>query len=378
MSDGECVGVTRMAGRQRRTTGGGAWWAAALLAGLTSACAGGPRGTQRAPQTSGAWRELATAHFVVATDLPQGQGEHVARELEEYLAGLGEVTFGGVRAPIRPIPVVALATSAELAEYVQNHYQGFYVTQLFGRPIIVAGGGESGFYDGLVRHELAHHVIALSFGGGLPRWLDEGAASFLETVAYDRDGRFLLLGRAAWGRVNSLKKHGLVPAADVLAARFDENDKLAVERFYATSWLLVHNLQSAHADVLDAYLASLRRGAPPAEAWGRSVPTALRSGLDAELAAYFTRRGYEASWRQHWTAPEVKIATRALTHTEILTTRALVHVAAGMNGNSPADRWRPGATALVNEVLRADPGNAQAQEIRRLLEQPTAAAARSR
>ena len=162
--------MVRSLWKQRARTAGGAWWTAALLlAGLTPACAGRPARTQHAPQTSGPWRELATAHFVVGTDLPAGQGEYVARELEEYLAGLAEVTFGGVRVPIQPIPVVALATRAELAEYVQNQYQGFYLPRLFGRPIIVAGGGEGGFYDGIVRHELAHHVIGLSFGEGLPR-----------------------------------------------------------------------------------------------------------------------------------------------------------------------------------------------------------------
>lgn len=345
------------------------WLAALAVAGLTEACAGRAQRQQRAPQKSGAWRELATAHFAVTTNLPAGQAEHVARELEEYLAGLAALTSAGAQTSMEPIPVVALATQAELAEYVQSHYQGFYLARFLGRPFIVVGGGENGFSDGLVRHELAHHVIGRELGVRLPRWLDEGAASFFETVAYDRDAHFLLLGRAAWGRVGTLKTHGLVPVSDVLAARFDERDEVAIERFYATSWLLIHDLQSAHRDELDAYLGALRGGAPSAQAWERALPARLRASLDAELAAYFTRRGYEVSWRRAWTAPAVQIATRALTQTEILTTRALVHVAAGMNGDSPATRWRPGAAALLNEVLRAEPDNPRAREIRGLLDQ---------
>jgi hypothetical protein len=346
----------------------------ALLALLVvmNACAGRHQRVQRAPQASGAWRELATTHFVVASDLPSGQGEHVTRELEEYLAALAVATFGGVDTRMAPIPVIAFATRAELADYVQTHYQGFYLSRLFGRPMIVAGGGEGGFHDGLARHELAHHVMRLAFRRDLPRWLDEGGASFLETVAYDRDGHVLLLGRASWSRVNTVKTQGLVPVADVLAGRFDEHDDKAIERFYATSWLLVHDLESTHHDALASYFALLRGGAPPAEAWERALPSGLRAGLDAELASYFARRGYEVSWRQSWTAPEVGITARDLLPNEILVTRALVHVAAGLIGDSSADRWRPSAAALVSEVLRAEPGNAQAQAIRRLLEQPPA------
>lgn len=321
-----------------------------------------------APVQVEAWYELSTEHFALATELPRDQAEEVIRQLEGYLSALVDTEFAGLPAPKQSISIVAFGTGAALHRYIGSIWQGIYFNDVLGAPLIVAGGSDDGFYDGTARHELAHYVADLAFHHRrLPLWFAEGNASLLETVAYDRRRHEILFGRAALGRVQDLKKRGLLPAADILEGKMDQNDKASAERFYASSWLLVHCLTSRHGAAMQVYQRLLLNGAPSEEAWTRALPAELRAGLDAELARYLATHAYEVSWRRPWQAPEVVVSARSLSPADVTATMALVTVAAGQESHKPPAEWRESALALVAQALAADPGNARALRIKRSL-----------
>jgi len=325
-----------------------------------------PRYVQ-AVQPSAPWTELSTAHFAVATDLPEREAAHVARELEEYLSALIQTIMPASAPPSGRILVVAFATGTEIDWYFRSVYKGVYVHRLLDGPAIVTGGQAGAFYDGIARHELAHYVTDLAYHRPLPLWFAEGTASFLETVAFEDDRKALLLGRSSWSRVSALEKQGLMPLCEVLSSKPDSRDEAEVDRFYASSWLLVHDLVSHHGDAFQAYQKLLAAGVPGDEAWTRAIPPDVRGNLDAELGAYLAGRRYQVSWRRPCAAPAVSIAARPLDRAEVLATRALVHVAAGLATGSPPPTWRSSASNLVDEALKADPANARALRIRGLL-----------
>src|SRR4051812_37678756 len=97
---------------------------------------------ERAVQATGPWRELTTAPFALATDLPDPQASRVSRELEEYVSVVVALMLGGADVHGQPIPVIVFATGTEFQEYFRSVYTGVYVTGLLDGPVIVAGGDE--------------------------------------------------------------------------------------------------------------------------------------------------------------------------------------------------------------------------------------------
>src|SRR5205814_9504353 len=90
----------------------------ALATAVTGGCA--ESHYVRAVQATGPWHELTTAHFALATDLPDPQASRVSRELEEYVSAVIDLMLGGADAHGPPIPAVVFATGTEFQEYFQS------------------------------------------------------------------------------------------------------------------------------------------------------------------------------------------------------------------------------------------------------------------
>jgi hypothetical protein len=320
----------------------------------------------RAPQATAPWRELLTAHFAVATDLPDREAAHVATELEQFLAGLAETMLHGVAVPARRISVVAFANGAELRAIMPPPFNGLYVRGVLDVPVIVSGGASDTdvFYDGIARHELAHYVIDLAFNRHLPEWFSEGSANLLETVSYDPAAQGLLVGRATYSRLETLRKQAPLPVRDVVGKAPDSRSNEAVERYYATAWLLVHYLVSRQTDAFDAFQSDLKRGVDGDEAFARAFSAETRAGLDVALAGYLASHRYEVSWRREWHPRPIDITWRPMSPSDVLAMRALVYAAAGIGGQPPPPDWRLRADQLAVQALTADRTNATALRVR--------------
>src|SRR5687767_5341709 len=59
------------------------------------------------------WVEVSSAHFRVVSDLPLGDTESVARELEQRFDALNQAIFVHTRAPAEPITVVLFEKASD-------------------------------------------------------------------------------------------------------------------------------------------------------------------------------------------------------------------------------------------------------------------------
>lgn len=128
-----------------------------------------------------------------------------------------------------------------------------------------------------VRHELAHAFVASSGGRGVPGWLNEGVAQWLESdggQAGDRDRDL----KAAELR---LEGHALRPLTDLSAGFSALGDADAIGRAYAQSLLLVDHLVRYYGESLIAEM--IRAGAEDrtaAQAFEERTGFALERVLD--------------------------------------------------------------------------------------------------
>lgn len=125
-----------------------------------------------------------------------------------------------------------------------------------------------------VRHELAHAFVASLGGQGVPGWLNEGVAQWLEGDGAQAGDRETDLQRARL----RLDGHELRPLSELSASFSSLGDAESIGRAYAQSLLLVDLLVRYHGEMLLADLIA-------ASAEGRSVEEEFERELGFELGA---------------------------------------------------------------------------------------------
>jgi hypothetical protein len=157
---------------------------------------------------------------------------------------------------------------------------------------IPPGGVLAGFGElrETVLHEMTHRMVRASLPR-VPTWLNEGLASYWETLEIDGDTHEVTIGKPPALDVLVVD---WAPLADVVAhdrerfhGRFDRRPA------YAVVWGAVHYLYEQSPDKLAAFEAALRDGRSTAEAWRSAIgvpPAELdrqmrqRYGADLPLA----------------------------------------------------------------------------------------------
>jgi hypothetical protein len=154
----------------------------ALLAVLLGGCATAPL------RARGQWREVATDHFRLATDVDAAAAQREAVRLETALASLGALA-----APSRPLParvdvlwlrdeddVERLGMSSATTGYFLPHQPG----EPASPPLVVVGGRPGRRVEARFMHELAHALLVDS-APQAPPWLAEGLAAYYGTLRVD-------------------------------------------------------------------------------------------------------------------------------------------------------------------------------------------------
>jgi hypothetical protein len=237
------------------------------------------------PLAAGKWRELRTAHFVLATDLPADAADELAEQLE-VLLGADLVVLGALRPEVpETLRVVAFADVETFRAFVPPPHDGVFVGG-GGGVILLRGDLGRVTRASIGAHELMHYLL----GRAIPRhpaWLAEGLATFVEGAGEGAAGETLRLGAATPERVWA-SRTDRAPLGEVLAA--PRGPFTAPQ--YATSWLLVHFLRAKHAERLVAYERRLARGEDPGAAWVAAFPEwdparpAALDALDRALTRY--------------------------------------------------------------------------------------------
>lgn len=232
----------------------------ALFGVLVAGCVSFPRARDEGgPQ----WIQVETPHFRLATDMDAQTAVEVAGMLEGWWQSMAGVVAreqglghgdGGHQGAPEPYLAIALRSQSE-REGVHYQFGGIFATFRIAPPAISIG--DVGDDDGrqTVRHELAHAFLRARLPR-IPRWLDEGMAVYLQTVAIDERNHSV-----RWGMRDASSTH----LYREFGTRVSIEELLGPEGWYSFGYgprefhagLLVHMLVNRHPGELDCYFRKL-------------------------------------------------------------------------------------------------------------------------
>ena len=244
---------------------------------LAAACAHSP---VRGDIHRRGWLLVETAHIALRTDLDRADATAHAVELEQQwdaLAHLYGLVAPGRPPPARPFAVVHLASCSDFERLRGQGVAGFVYSTSDGDVAVTCEdrGGST------LVHELAHIFNHHHFSR-LPRWVDEGLATYYSTL--EVRGERAVLGNFPT-QLSPLWNHPRwLPALDDLRGKTPAEfyDPAHGAENYFCAWKLVHllnNTSPGRRRAFRAYLAALGRGEPDQQAWAAAF-----SG-DEDLAA---------------------------------------------------------------------------------------------
>lgn len=289
-----------------------------LAAALLAACRIHPIETG-----ASSWKQLESAHFVFVTDLDDKRARARVERLEQSWTALA-LAYQLI-APRRAPPggklrVIWLAECRDL-QGQDPRIRGFVGSSVIRRGTRFAGLCELGSehrYRTLV-HELAHRFNAHYFAG-IPTWLNEGLASFFQTI--EIEGGHVVIGRQT--RDRAYYSAPPIKASRLAAMSWKAFRAIPDRRGYYSAWALVHLLSNpadGHLEPFRRYLAAIAGGAGSNLAWKTHL-SSVEDELDRALSGYHKRWSY-AAWKLSATLPGYRgpIASRSLSAAEAATAR---------------------------------------------------------
>lgn len=249
-----------------------------------------------------AWSEYRSKHFLVDTDATQASAAVLVERLETmHLLGLRALVGNDVEIPGR-LRVVAFASDAVFADLADPGVGGYYTRGRFGEPTVVIPISAMRRDPETLAHELAHHLSYYIFPDQ-PRWLSEGLATFIQTVATVPE-REAITGshvlhyspEAAAGQIPEFARNWSIMVSPIPAARLltwgGAEDRDVPGLYHASSWLLYHWLWNERGAKLSDFQKRLEEGDTPAAAWRAAFPefdpgrSEDMRALDRELERY--------------------------------------------------------------------------------------------
>jgi hypothetical protein len=219
--------------------------AAALAA---SSCATAPR----APDEGGpTWFMGEGPHVIVRTDLDGDAALMFLNRVEVWREAITAALFPDAEPPTGKLEVLVLG-SRELTALIP-YVDGFFTNGKGSEPLLVLGAREAWDRTAVMKHELAHAVIAENLARP-PKWLNEGLATLLETANLDEKA-----GKMSWGALpvvgTGYIRYPLSPMPLVLDDRAWTSERYG--RFEYSSQFLVYALLKNHPAVLSCVLSRL-------------------------------------------------------------------------------------------------------------------------
>jgi hypothetical protein len=193
------------------------------------------------------WETARSQHFVVHTDAGLGAIQAIIARFEDTYEALRATFFRQVE-----VPAVEVLVFGDEAEYraVAGGTAGKFLTGVgsTGSLLLVRHAESPEALDTVVAHELAHR-FAEAAHPGLPGWLDEGIASYLESVEVREDQ--VRFGAAARRRaIHGMAVAGGVSFEALIGATPDRLYGNEASFYYAAAWALVHHLMNGRGGAL--------------------------------------------------------------------------------------------------------------------------------
>ncbi|MGH9467532.1 MAG: hypothetical protein ACRD1Y_09255, partial [Terriglobales bacterium] len=331
---------------------------------------------------AGPWVEVHSPNFEVYCHCDAASARNLAGQMERMRQLFHQLLPALALNSTQPLEIVAVRNWKELhalapAEFLRDTKISSSIYQptefldfiLLRRNALDQPGAFATIY-----HEYTHYMVdRLPFP--MPVWLNEGLAEFLQTARIESANADL----GATGSFASQLLHAprLMPLRQLFAVGLDSPyhfDQEKTSIFYTESWAVVHYLMLAdlnqHSHRLQDYLTLVRRGEDPTaaavasfgglDALQRAATVALRQAnpQDSLVVAAGQSNREEAAVKLTAEVPETAFHATPLTEIEgeAIEASVLAH------GRRYAD-----ADAMAQRVLRRDPGNELAEQVRGLV-----------
>jgi TonB family protein len=315
-------------------------------------------------QTS-SWVEVRSQHFVVVSNGTEEESRDAALQFERMRAVFQKLFPETNLDTATPALVLAIADRATMERLEPTAYIGLTQSYLAGlflrwpeRDYILVWLNAPGLHPySPIYHEYTHFVLHRS-GQWMPVWLDEGLAEYFKTTEIADDE--IRIGKADARTVTFLEQNRLLPLATLFAVDqhspyYHEDGKTSI--FYSESWALTHYLKMKDSrdgrNHLADYLGYVQNGSDPVTAATRAFGNL--DLLQSELQKYINSQGYAYSrMAGSVDVDSSSLVARNITPQEMDLARAdfLAHDGRGSDGR-----------ALLDGVLRDEPGNVRALEI---------------
>jgi tetratricopeptide (TPR) repeat protein len=287
------------------------WMAAAMMA-----CAG----WLAAAPAQAEWREARAKHFVLYGNMSEDAIRTMATRLEQfdgairYLYHKPEVD-GQESNPVTVYVLPTVAAVRRLYGKGGDHIAGFYDGRVSGSVAFTPMRGEDEGPNALqpqqvLFHEYAHHFLLGNFQIAYPAWYSEGAAEFVGTARFEREG--IMLGVAAQHRAYGLLDAAKLPIETLFDSSRRKLSDMETEQVYGRGWLLTHYLMFDATRVanFNRYLTLLNEGKPSIEA-GNEAFGSLKQ-LDRELGRYLGQSKIPGLLVRFDRLPKVEVSVRVL------------------------------------------------------------------
>lgn len=312
------------------------------------------------------WVEVASDHFTVVTDSNEKQARHILDQFER-MRWMFQTLFPSLNVdPASPIVVVAAKNqksfdALEPAAYLakgQLKLAGYFMKAPDKNYILLRLDAEEEENPyATVYHEYTHLQFS-PISEYTPLWLQEGLAEFFQnTTIRNKDVR---IGEPSRDDLLYLRQNRLIPLpvlfkVDANSPYYHQEQKGSV--FYAESWALTHYLEMADHEKnthrIQDYVKLMSEHEDPVAAAEKAFGDLKQ--LQSALDSYTRELSYKEFVLNSAMAPidESKYKATALKQTDSDAVRAdvLAYVQRVMDSRN-----------LLDQVLKADPNNAQAHE----------------
>lgn len=315
------------------------------------------------------WVEARSKHFTVLADSSVRDASNIASQFERMY-----VVFHSLLPTMEdefepPVMVLVLKDrkglqALEPEEYLgkkQIDTAGFFLRAPDKNYILMRLDAHEEHTLAAIYHEYTHYIHR-KVEGWLPLWLNEGLAQFYENTALD--GKYVWLGQANAQKVRELRLNELLPVAALLGVDASSpyyHDKQKAAIFYAESWALTHYLivrdRAEGTQRLRDYTQFVMQGEDRIIAAERAFGDLARLGEALNAYVMQPRLPYFAM-ESALPAKDASFRVTSVPTSQVDAVRADVLVYL---------KRTKAAKALLESVLRDDPGNEQAHESMGLL-----------
>lgn len=337
-----------------------AWGIAVVVCGLGCAHApecsahGGPR-----------WTELRTPHFLIRTGLGLAEARETALALERSHAAV-RVSFPELPADLAPIDVLLLKNELQVEALIDRHFvTGVVGGDFRGAQLVLSADDYLSGQHVDVPHlntGLALHFARYAFRR-LPRWFALGYAAYLSTITIDAPTNTAYRGKMDRRSYDLLFRWGVLPLDALWALDEAPRGSPEVEAHrQASAWAVMHWLENARRAELDRFMASLKAGVAPLEAWRRELGELSSEVVRAAVTEHLERGQFTGQLIDLRTSPAV-VSERPLADAEVHTTFARL-LAQGAQWDRAANQ--------VDLAKQLDPSSAAVWEAGILVERDAA------